>query len=189
MAKRGVTVLVALVFAFSCVFMLASCAKKQIGVEETAVPAAPVVEKAPPKEPPKEVVAEITEEERARRAMEEKMRAMVSEFEAETIHFDFDKYNLKPEAQEILKKKAAFLRANTEYSLLIEGHCDERGTQEYNLALGERRANSAKQYLMALGISEDRIKTISYGKLRPADPASNEAAWAKNRRDEFRLFK
>ncbi|MFP3929181.1 MAG: OmpA family protein, partial [Desulfobacteraceae bacterium] len=71
----------------------------------------------------------------------------------------------------------------------IEGHCDERGTNEYNLALGERRANAAKKYLISLGVSEDRVRTISYGEERPADPRHNEEAWAKNRRDEFKLFK
>ena len=112
----------------------------------------------------------------------------VEVFEASNIYFDFDKSNLKSEAQETLKKKAEFLRNNPSFALLIAGNCDNRGTEEYNLALGERRADSAKQYLIALGISGDRIKTISYGELRPADPANNEVAWALNRRDTFKLF-
>lgn len=103
----------------------------------------------------------------------------------ENIHFDFDKYNLKPEARNVLNKLGEFLKANTEATVLIEGHCDERGTNEYNLALGERRATSAAKYLVALGIDKARISTISYGEERPLDPGHNEEAWAKNRRDHF----
>jgi len=99
------------------------------------------------------------------------------------IHFDFDKYNIRPEDAEILKENAALLKKYPKVKIQIEGHCDERGTTEYNLALGERRGNSAKRYLVSLGISPDRISTISYGKERPLDPGHNEDAWAKNRRD------
>ena len=98
------------------------------------------------------------------------------------IHFDFDKYDIRPGEAEILKENAALLRKYSAAKIQIEGHCDERGTIEYNLALGERRANSAKKYLISLGISQDRISTISYGKERPLDPGHNEEAWAKNRR-------
>ena len=98
------------------------------------------------------------------------------------IHFDFDRYNLRPGDASILKENAALLKKYANVKIQIEGHCDERGTVEYNLALGERRANSAKNYLVSLGISQARISTISYGKEKPLDPAHNEAAWAKNRR-------
>ncbi|HSG94207.1 MAG TPA: peptidoglycan-associated lipoprotein Pal [Afifellaceae bacterium] len=98
------------------------------------------------------------------------------------VFFDFDKFNLKPEARKTLEKQAAWLKANPAVRITIEGHCDERGTREYNLALGERRANSAKDYLISLGINPGRIKTISYGKERPVALGSNEAAWAQNRR-------
>ena len=108
-------------------------------------------------------------------------------FEAENIYFDFDKSELKPEARAILTKKADWLRAHPEFSLRIEGNCDERGTIEYNLALGERRANAAWKFLNAMGISGERMTTISYGEERPAFLGHNEAAWAKNRRDEFKL--
>ncbi|RKX65746.1 MAG: peptidoglycan-associated lipoprotein Pal, partial [Thermodesulfobacteriota bacterium] len=89
------------------------------------------------------------------------------------------------DAAEILKKKAQWLKEHPEVHLLIEGHCDERGTEEYNLALGERRANSAKEFLVNLGIDPKRISVISYGEERPVDPRSCEEAWAKNRRDHF----
>jgi peptidoglycan-associated lipoprotein len=98
------------------------------------------------------------------------------------IHFDFDRYNIRPEDASILKENAALLKKYSNIKIQIEGHCDERGTVEYNLALGERRANSAKNYLVSLGVSQARISTISYGKEKPLDPGHNEAAWAKNRR-------
>jgi peptidoglycan-associated lipoprotein len=101
------------------------------------------------------------------------------------IYFEFDKFNLKPEAREALKKYAENLTQNKNHRVLIEGHCDERGTTEYNLALGERRAKEAMKYFVELGIDGKRIKTISYGKERPLDPGNNEEAWAKNRRDHF----
>jgi peptidoglycan-associated lipoprotein len=97
------------------------------------------------------------------------------------VFFDFDKYNLKPDAQATLQKQAAWLKKYPNVRILIAGNCDERGTREYNLALGERRANSAKDYLISLGISPDRLRIISYGKERPVCTASNEACWAQNR--------
>ena len=101
------------------------------------------------------------------------------------IHFDFDKFDLKPEARSILKKQADWLSKNKDYKVRIEGNCDERGTVEYNLALGERRAKEAMKFLVELGTDAIRIKTISYGKEKPLDPGHNEEAWAKNRRDHF----
>ncbi len=98
------------------------------------------------------------------------------------VFFDFDKYNLKPAAQATLERQAAWLKTYPAVTITIEGHCDERGTREYNLALGARRANAAKDYLVSLGIDPSRITTISYGKERPAVLGSNEAAWAQNRR-------
>ncbi len=103
----------------------------------------------------------------------------------ENIHFDFDKYNLLPLAQQILQKKAEWLWNNHDVTVIIEGHCDERGTNEYNLALGDRRAESARTYLINLGIAGSRLTTISYGEERPVDSGHNEVAWAKNRRAHF----
>jgi len=98
------------------------------------------------------------------------------------VFFDFDKYNLKPQSREALQRQAVWLKKFPSVTVTVEGHCDERGTREYNLALGERRANSVKNYLVALGVNPNRIKTISYGKERPAVTGSNEAAWSQNRR-------
>lgn len=97
------------------------------------------------------------------------------------VYFAFDKSDITSEAQATLSKQADLLKANPQVRVTIEGNCDERGTREYNLALGERRANAAKQALIALGVSGDRVNTISYGKERPINPGHNDAAWAENR--------
>lgn len=104
----------------------------------------------------------------------------------EMIHFDFDKYNIRNDAQALLQKHAQWLKDNSSVNVIIEGNTDEWGTEEYNIALGERRAVAAKNYLNNLGVSPDRLSTISYGESRPIDPAHNEKAWAMNRRDEFK---
>ncbi|NIS75652.1 MAG: peptidoglycan-associated lipoprotein Pal [Deltaproteobacteria bacterium] len=107
----------------------------------------------------------------------------------ENIYFDFDRSFIRDDAKPELEKVAAYLKENRDVRVLIEGHCDERGTDEYNFALGDRRSQAAKNYLMNLGIDGSRIKTISYGEERPADPGHEEAAWAKNRRDVFVIQK
>lgn len=104
-----------------------------------------------------------------------------------TVYFAFDSAKLSPTAEETLKKNAEWLNANPNERIVIEGHCDERGTIQYNLALGQRRADSVFNYLRTLGVSPDRLRTISYGEEYPADPGHNEAAWAKNRRAEFKF--
>jgi peptidoglycan-associated lipoprotein len=101
----------------------------------------------------------------------------------DTIHFAFDKYDIDAVSAESLQAQARWLRRYPNKRATIEGNCDERGTREYNLALGQRRAVAAKNYLIQLGIDPSRIDVISYGKERPIDPASNEEAWARNRRD------
>ena len=103
----------------------------------------------------------------------------------EDIYFAFDKSTLTPTAQDNLLRKAEWLRENPDATVTVEGHCDDRGTNEYNLALGDRRAESAKAFLVDLGIDPMRLTTISYGEERPVDPRNTEEAWAKNRRDHF----
>jgi peptidoglycan-associated lipoprotein len=103
----------------------------------------------------------------------------------EDIYFEFDKSTLTPAAQDNLLRKAEWLRENPNTAVTIEGHCDSRGTNEYNLALGDRRAESAKAFLVDLGISASRLTTISYGEERPVCNQQNEECWAKNRRDNF----
>lgn len=104
------------------------------------------------------------------------------------IYFDFDKYNLRSDAVEGLNQNAKALMENPDTRIRIEGNCDERGTVEYNLALGEKRAMAGKDYLVKLGVSASRIDVISYGKEKPLDPGHNEAAWSKNRRDDFKVI-
>ena len=98
------------------------------------------------------------------------------------VFFNYDSSDLDSDAQELLQDQVAWLKQYSDVSVIVEGHCDERGTREYNLALGEKRAQSVKNYLISLGISSDRISTISYGKERPAVVGSNDGAWAQNRR-------
>ena len=98
------------------------------------------------------------------------------------VFFNYDSAELDTDAQELLQDQVAWLKQYSNVSVIIEGHCDERGTREYNLALGEKRAQSVKNYLINLGISSDRVSTISYGKERPAVVGSNDGAWAQNRR-------
>jgi len=101
---------------------------------------------------------------------------------SDTVHFELDKYAIDGESEGILRSQAQWLARYPGKAITIEGHCDERGTREYNLALGERRANAAKNYLIGLGVDAGRISTVSYGKERPVALGSDEAAWAKNRR-------
>ncbi len=108
--------------------------------------------------------------------------AVLSEF---VIFFDFDKSFIREDAKPVLEKLGTYLKGHKDVKILIEGHCDERGTNEYNFALGERRSQAAKNYLTDLGVDGSRLKTISYGEERPADPGHEEEAWAKNRRDQF----
>jgi len=105
----------------------------------------------------------------------------------EDIHFDFDKSDIRDDAKAVLKNLAQILSTNPKANVTIEGNCDDRGTSEYNLALGDRRANSAKSYLVSLGVSSNRVKTLSYGKEKPLCTESTEACWTTNRRDHFVL--
>lgn len=105
--------------------------------------------------------------------------------QAETIHFDFDKSSIKASEQSKLNDVANYLNSNKSAAVRVEGNCDERGTEEYNRSLGERRALAAREYLVRLGVDASRIDTISYGEDKPVDPAHNESAWSQNRRDDF----
>jgi peptidoglycan-associated lipoprotein len=176
---------------FSLVFLLIfgffiSCKKK---VEETPPPPPPQVKEQPKVEKVEKPAVvkepELTEEEIfAQKSLEE----LNKEEPMRMIHFDFDKYFIREDAKPVLEANAAYLKKWKSVKFLIEGHCDERGTEEYNLALGEKRAKSTFDYLVSLGISPDRIKTISYGKSQPIDPGHNEIAWQKNRRAQFTII-
>lgn len=105
------------------------------------------------------------------------------------VYFDFDRFNIRDDMKPVMEENALFLLDHPEVMIEIQGNCDERGTNEYNLALGERRAKGAQAYLVNLGINPDRIGTVSFGEERPLDPGQNEEAWAKNRRDDFVIIK
>ena len=103
------------------------------------------------------------------------------------VYFDFNKYTITSASKTKLEKIATALKDKPAWKILVEGHCDERGTNEYNMGLGEQRALATKRYLVSLGVSETRFQTVSYGEERPVDPGHTEAAWTKNRRSEFRV--
>ena len=128
-------------------------------------------------------------EEQARQAeamrMAEMSQMAATAFVNEDVHFAFDSSLLDVDAERILEQKAAWLQDNGDATVQIEGHCDERGTSAYNLALGERRANSVQEYLTVLGVDPSRLSTISYGEEQPLDPGHDEAAWSRNRRAHF----
>jgi peptidoglycan-associated lipoprotein len=210
--KRRIQMFVIFCFAASLITLGgASCAKKEVKVEtpvvdnsaieaakkkaeeEAAAAARKKAEEeaaiAAKKKAEEEAVAAAKKRAEAEAAQQKMLQDQINAVESEKIYFDYDKSDLKPESQSILENKAKFLQANPAYSLTIEGNCDERGTNEYNLALGERRADAAKKFLNSIGISEDKITTISYGEEKPVDMGHEEGAWSKNRRDEFKLTK
>ncbi|MBW1769747.1 MAG: peptidoglycan-associated lipoprotein Pal, partial [Deltaproteobacteria bacterium] len=156
-----------------------SCAKKQVKSE----PGVTGTEDAGAKRLEGDAQARALEEERLQEQRAE--TAARQKFQNEDIHFEFDKSGLLPEAKRILRDKAKWMMADPNASVIIEGHCDERGTNEYNMALGDRRAASAKSFLVNIGIASQRLTTISYGEEKPLDPASNNEAWDKNRRAHF----
>ena len=137
----------------------------------------------------KAIVAEGTAQEQPSAAAQDAatLSAAAAQEALKDINFDFDRSNIGSEARVIIKANADILLKNRNFNIIVEGHCDERGTSEYNMALGERRAQEAKKYLINLGVDGARMKTISYGEERPLDSGSNEDAWAKNRRAHFRI--
>lgn len=173
--KRKYWVILAMLFIVPGLMLTASCAKKAVK-PEAAVSKAAEVKPAPAPAPAAPAPAVDTSAMAAR-----------EKFMKQDVNFAFDSSVLDATAQAILKDKAAYLKANTSAATTIEGHCDERGTVAYNLALGERRAEAAKAFLVNLGIPAARMTTISYGKEKPLDPAKTEAAYAKNRRAHFVL--
>jgi len=149
----------------------------------------PAVETEP--EPPEPVIADTTPVDEKPPVRDEKTKYVDPNVQymsiLKAIHFDFNKYFIRADAKPTLEGIASLLKSNPSWKVLIEGHCDERGTNEYNLGLGEQRALSTKRYLGSLGVPESRFQTISYGEERPVALGHDEEAWAKNRRAEFRV--
>jgi peptidoglycan-associated lipoprotein len=156
--------------AMAGAFLMSGCGCfMQASKGETAPPQPPKAQVAPPEQ--KQTVA-------VKETPVQPQQSVV----LKDVNFDFDKYAIRSVDGDILKKDAEWFKANGAGKMKIEGHCDERGTTEYNLALGQKRADAAKNYLVSLGIDGKKIATVSYGKEKPLDPGHNEAAWAKNRR-------
>jgi len=186
--KRGT---IALLATLSMAALVAGgCASNETVKKEE--PVAATVKAEPAKAEPVKVeapkAAEPVVETKAPEAQAAK--ASATAMALETVYFDFDKSDLRQDARDVLYKNAEMLlKAQPDAKVKIEGNCDERGSAEYNIALGERRAKSAMQYLITLGVKADRVSIISYGKEKPAVEGHDEAAWAKNRRADFVIVK
>ena len=185
------------IIVFVSVVLLAGCGRQAGTVEpepaedmmseETAMQDDMAVDMAPTEEEIAERAMQAEEQARQAEAMriEELAQMAAAAFVNEDVHFAFDSSLLDAEAERILEQKATWLQDNGAVSVQIEGHCDERGTSAYNLALGERRANSVQEYLTVLGVDPSRLSTISYGEEVPFAPGHDEAAWSLNRRAHF----
>lgn len=190
--KKNYWIISALFLAVFVLLFTASCSKQTVkadlqDVKDAAKPAPAPVAAAPAPAPApvvQKVVAEPLKPSAVEIAAKEKAAALQTVVN-EDVFFDYDSAVLSADAQDVLKKKSIILGKYSETSVTIEGHCDERGTNEYNLALGERRAESAKNFLASLGVKPSRFKTISYGEEKPADQGHDEQAWSKNRRAHF----
>lgn len=168
-------------------FIAAGCAKKEVVKAEEPIAAPAKTVEAPAPEPAKPAAPEapaVKEE-----TVQETVKEPVLEISLQTVYFDFDSYVLSAEARDTLKKNAEWMLKNATAKVQVQGNCDERGSAEYNLALGENRAKAAVKYLGTLGVPSDRLSYISFGKEKPADPGHDEAAWTKNRRADFALIK
>ena len=192
-------IILAMLFIIPTMLFSISCAKKAVVAEPSMTDTSAAdeaarqaeMEKQKAMERQKQMEEERLAAERAERlkteAMQRDMMMSKNRFLNENVYFDFDDATLDYQAQELLKQKAMWLRDHSDLNVVIEGHCDERGTNAYNLALGERRAESAKAFLVNMGISGGRLTTISYGEEKPVDMGQNEESWAKNRRATFVL--
>jgi peptidoglycan-associated lipoprotein len=196
MKKRLFLAGVVITIVSICLSGLVGCSKKaavkqsseepQVMTKQEAAPAPAMVatpegEKTKPVPEPEAVPPPVESE--------QKVAPTQEAMQLEDIHFDFDKYDLLLGDRKILSNHTDWLLKNADSRVKIEGNCDERGTEEYNMALGQRRADEAKRYLVNMGVDKKRISTVSYGKDQPLDPGHNEEAWAKNRRDHFVLLK
>ncbi|MEW6079699.1 MAG: peptidoglycan-associated lipoprotein Pal [Thermodesulfobacteriota bacterium] len=169
MVRKILTIMIAALLVCGMVFTI-SCSKKQVKPDTGATQEKSTVKSS-----------DVDEDAAVRMEMQRAREA----FENEDVYFDFDRSDLTADARSVLERKAAWLRSNADESVTVEGHCDERGTAEYNIALGERRAKSAMEFLVDMGIESSRLDTVSYGEEKPVDTGHDEDAWAKNRRAHF----
>ena len=188
--RKNLWLSIALVMIIPVISFTASCTKKVVQTQPVST-TEPEVQKAPERFEGEDELAGLFEEDRLR---EEATARAVAALEAaekafvnENIHFTFNSALLSNRAQQILNSKGDYLHSNPDVTIIIEGHADDRGTNIYNLALGEARALSVKKFLVALGIGADRLDPISYGEERPISMGHNEVSWAKNRRAQFMI--
>ena len=181
--RKKVWLAIALVMILPVVFFSISCTKKLVQTEPSQTTPSEISESS--SSTVNEAEQTIQPQEDRLRAEEAAREAAGAAFVNEIIHFSFDSALLSDQAQQILNDKADYLRTNSGVTVTVEGHCDERGTDAYNIALGERRAESVKNFLVDLGISANRLNTVSYGEERPLAMGRNESSWAKNRRAQF----
>lgn len=196
--KNRVWIHLVMVFLVAGLFFTVSCAKKTVVSDATTIEnqgtttdadtaAADAAAKA--KAEADRIAQQKLDDQMAneKAAQAAKILAAKTRFENQDVHFEYDSSELSSMAKTVLKEKAAWLKENYSVSVTVEGHCDERGTTEYNLALGERRASAAKAYIVNLGIPASRLNTISYGEEQPLDAGKTEAAYRKNRRAHFAI--
>ncbi len=165
---------------------LGGCKTKEL--ETQPVAPAPVVKPDPPPPPPPVEVEDKTPPPMVIETATDPTVDQLNDMDLlKTVYFDFDKYDLSDTTRATIRLNADWLRANPGHNLVIEGHCDERGSIEYNLALGERRANATREFLASLGAGDTDVRIVTYGEERPAVRGSNDSAWAKNRRAEFKF--
>jgi len=185
---KKIFIVLLLVFAVGCA--------KKLPPPETSMPKEPAKEAVTPESKvEKEAVKEAIEQKQAKLHEEAKLREEAKQREAALaaaessvfmdVLFDFDKYNIREDGRPTLDAIAAYLKKNESISIVVEGHCDDRGTNEYNLALGERRANSARDYLSSLGVQSSRMSVVTYGEEKPLCTEQNETCWQQNRRAHF----
>lgn len=183
------------IFIILAITSINGCAQRKIAGAPEQPPAQPEIMKTEDKKTTadttatKELPKESITEKQLSKAQPSDVQPEIKELQTliQDIHFDYDRYDIKDDAKPVLKEVSAILSRNKNIKVIIEGHCDERGTNEYNLGLGDRRANSAREFLIALGIPSNKIETISYGEEKPLCENQTEECWAKNRRAHFVL--
>jgi len=177
--KKALICSLAIILVFS---FAVSCKKKP---KEVPPPPPPQAQEQPQVEKVEEPVVQEPQLAEEEIFLQKSLDQINREKPLGTIYFDYDRAAIRDDARPTLDTNASWLKKYRTVKILVEGHCDERGTEEYNLALGEKRAKSAQDYLLSLGIGSDRIKIISYGKSQPINPAHDESAWQMNRRAQF----
>ena len=178
-----------IVLTMACVFMICACAQNNIQTEteisQSAEDAALAEEMARQQEMERQRARELHALQEA--AAQREAMAARNTFEYEDVYFEFNRADLLPEAQDVISRKVLWLMDNPDVSIIVEGHCDERGTNAFNMLLGHKRAGSVLTFLISLGINRERIVAVSFGEELPVDPRSTEEAWAKNRRVHFKI--